>query len=356
MILTFTQQFSLVVFAVVFGSVVNTFILLKAFGNNMIFKMWLRIFPGVSAVLIMIYWFAGTNRASNPFIFAASTLIDFTIILSTFIYTGKYFERNIIQSLDKVKLVADEVSNASGLIAVSGQQLADSSSVQASAVEETSASLEEFAATIKQNAEHMHQANEMAVDSRDTIVDVANKMDAMKKSITDIHQQSAEMAKIIKTINEIAFQTNLLALNAAVEAARAGEVGAGFAVVADEVRSLAMRSAEAARYTAGLIENVQQSVTKGVKVTGDIMENFQKIDMDSEKTVERVAAVTNITIEQSKGIDQITIAVSQMDAVTQRSATNAEELALTAEELSAQATKLENLVTVLAEFVSGKTK
>lgn len=354
MTLTFIQQFVLVAFAVIIGSVLISFILLKAFGKGMVYKMWLRIFPAIALVIILIYGVAGTNIASNPFIFAISSLLDVAIILGFFIYTGKYFERNIIKSLDKVNLAADEVSKASAVIANSGQQLAESSSEQAASIEETSASIEEMVATIKQNADNTNQVNIVATGSRNTIIAAKDKMNSMKESISDINKQSAEMAKIIKTIDEIAFQTNLLALNAAVEAARAGEAGAGFAVVADEVRNLAMRSADAAKYTTGLIGNVQQSVTKGVKETDEIMEVFEKIGSNSGKTVELVSAVTIALTEQTKGIDQISIAVSQMDTVTQRMAANAEESASTAEEMSAQASELKNLVEALAVFVSGQ--
>ncbi len=354
MILTFNQQFILVFAALVFGIVLISFLLLKFFGNGMVYKMWLRIFPAISAVIVMVYFFAGTNLGSNPFIFAVTSLVDVAVMLGFFIYTGKYFERYIINNLDKVRLSADEVTGASAVIADTGQQLAENSSQQAASIEETSASIEEMASSIKQNADYTHQANTVAMSSRNTIVAAKDKMNSMKESISDINKQSAEMAKIIKTIDEIAFQTNLLALNAAVEAARAGEAGAGFAVVADEVRNLAMRSAEAAKYTTGLIGNVQQSVTKGVKETDEIMEVFEKIGNDSEITVKLVAAVTTASAEQAKGVDQINIAVSQMDTVTQKTAVHAEDTASSAEELSAQAVELNKLIESLALFVSGK--
>lgn len=354
MTLTFYQQFSLLLVAIPVGAVTITFVLLKTLGKGMVVKMWIRIFPAIGFTILDIYWLAGKNLGANPFYFLLSTVIVVSVIIGFFIYTGKYFEKNIIKTLEKVKLAADEVSNASAATANSGQQLAESSSEQAASIEETSASLEEMAATIKRSADNTHQVNMVAKDSRNTIVAARDKMNSMKESITNINKQSAEMAKIIKTIDEIAFQTNLLALNAAVEAARAGEAGSGFAVVADEVRNLAMRSAEAAKYTTGLIGNVQKSVNKGVKETDEIMEVFQKIGNGSEKTVELVTAVATASNEQAKGIDQITIAVSEMDTATQNTAANAEESASTAEEMSAQASELKNLVESLTYFVSGK--
>ena len=127
MTLTFNQQFILVSVAVISGAALISFVLLKAFGKGMIYKMWLRIFPAIAAVLIMIYWVAGTNMASNPFIFAVTSLIDVALILGCFIYTGMYFEKNIIKSLENVNLAADEVSSASAVIANSGQHLAENS-------------------------------------------------------------------------------------------------------------------------------------------------------------------------------------------------------------------------------------
>lgn len=354
MTLTFYQQWGLGFITTISGSVFITFVLAKAFGRGMMFKMWLRIIPSMAFVFCSLYWTAGSQLGSNPFALAISFSIDLVVLLGAFIYTGKYFEKNITRSLDNVKLAADEVSKASAVIASSGQQLAEGSSEQAASIEETSASMEEMAATIKQNAVNTNQVNIVATGSSDTIIAAQDKMNSMKESITDINKQSTEMAKIVKTIDEIAFQTNLLALNAAVEAARAGEAGAGFAVVADEVRNLAMRSADAAKYTTGLIGNVQKSVTKGVKETDEIMEVFQKIGRDSEKTVELVAMVTTASAEQAKGVDQINIAISELDIVTQRTAANAEESASTAEELSAQAYELKTLVESLAVFVTGK--
>ncbi len=354
MTLTFNQQFILVSIAVILGAALISFVLLKTFGKGMIYKMWLRIFPAIAAVLIMIYWFAGTNLGSNPFVFAVTSLIDIALILGCFIYTGKYFEKNIIKSLENVNLAADEVSNASAVIANSGQHLAENSTEQASALEETSASLEEMSSMTKHNADNAAQAKALTAEARQIVDKVGDQMNRMVEAIQEVTRSSEETGKIIKTIDEIAFQTNLLALNAAVEAARAGEAGAGFAVVADEVRNLAMRAAEAAKNTSSLIEKTIVTVKNSNELTLQTQEGFKENVEISNKIgllIDEISAASN---EQAQGIGQIGKAVAEMDMVTQKTAAGAEESASTAEELSAQSSDLKSLVESLAVFVSGK--
>ena len=169
-----------------------------------------------------------------------------------------------------------------------------------------------------------------------------------------ISAASTETSKIIKTIDEIAFQTNLLALNAAVEAARAGEAGAGFAVVADEVRNLAMRAAEAAKSTAGLIEETVKKVKDGSGLVEKTGTAFSEVASGSSKVAELVAEIASASKEQAMGIEQVNTAVSEMDRVTQKNAANAEESASAAEELSAQAEHMKSFVGELVALVTGK--
>jgi len=169
----------------------------------------------------------------------------------------------------------------------------------------------------------------------------------------EISDSAAKISRIIKTIEELAFQTNLLALNAAVEAARAGDAGNGFAVVADEVRNLAQRSAQAARDTTALIEGTVDRVHRGTDIAATLDSSFHEIQAEASRVAELVGQITTATQEQASGVDQVNHSVAQMDEVTQRNASNAQESAAAAEELGAQAATLEGIVGELTQLVGG---
>jgi methyl-accepting chemotaxis protein len=246
-----------------------------------------------------------------------------------------------------------QVAAASGQVAAGSQSLAQGASEQAAALEESTSALEEMASMTKKNADTAQQARALATDTQAAAAKGNEAMVKMSAAISDIQKSATETSKILKTIDEIAFQTNLLALNAAVEAARAGEAGKGFAVVAEEVRNLAMRSAEAAKSTATMIEGSVQNARNGVSIVTEVGRTLEEITSASLKVNNLVGELAAAGLEQSQGIGQINTAVSQMDKVTQESAANAEESAAAAEELSSQAEQMQGVVGELIALVGG---
>lgn len=249
---------------------------------------------------------------------------------------------------------ADETAAAAGQVSSSSQSLAEGASQQAASLEETSASLEEMSSLTRRNAETADRVKSLASDARNAGDVGTREMEAMSGAMEGIKASSGEIAKIIKTIDEIAFQTNILALNAAVEAARAGEAGMGFAVVADEVRGLAQRCAQAAKETAVKIEEAVERSARGVDISANVARSLGEIVTKARQVDELASEVATSSREQSQGIDQVSRAMAEMDKVTQATAGNAEESASAAEELNAQAATLRQAVTELQRLVDGK--
>ncbi|MFT3786706.1 MAG: methyl-accepting chemotaxis protein [Tepidisphaeraceae bacterium] len=208
----------------------------------------------------------------------------------------------------------------------------------------------------KRNADTARQAATLAEEARKASTEGNEAMGKMSGAIKQIESSAGETAKIIKTIDEIAFQTNLLALNAAVEAARAGEAGKGFAVVAEEVRNLAMRSAEAARNTSEMIQASVESSRNGAAIAAEVGEVLQRINGSAAKVSSLVGEISTATEEQSRSVEQVSNAIGQMDQVTQQNAATAEESAAASEELAAQAAELQTAVRSLSQLVGVETQ
>lgn len=239
---------------------------------------------------------------------------------------------------------AEQTAAAATEVSCSSQATAQGASEQAASLEETSSSLTEMSSMIRTNADSAQKATELAVEAKSS-ADLGNAaMTRMTSAIHDIQKSSADTAKIIKVIDEIAFQTNLLALNAAVEAARAGEAGKGFAVVAEEVRNLALRSSEAAKNTSALIEGSVNHSRTGVAIAEEVAKTLGTIVSANQKVANLISEISSASAEQAKGVSQVTNAVSQMDQVTQQNAASAEQSASASEEMSAQAQQLRQQV------------
>jgi len=283
---------------------------------------------------------------------AGAILLVGGLLLSYFM--ARSISRPISRAIEGLTDGAEQVASASTQVSSASQTLAEGASEQAAGIEETSSSIEEMSSMTKQNADNAQQANTLMTDTS-RVVDEANRsMSELTGSMKEISQASEETAKIIKTIDEIAFQTNLLALNAAVEAARAGEAGAGFAVVADEVRNLAMRAADAAKNTANLIEGTVKKIKNGSDIVSKTNEAFSKVATGAKKVGELVGEIAAASSEQAQGIDQINKAVSEMDKVVQKNAASAEESASASEEMNAQAETMKGFVGDLAALVGGR--
>jgi methyl-accepting chemotaxis protein len=261
---------------------------------------------------------------------------------------------NLDAALGEVWATAEQVAAASGQIGSGSHALAQGANEQASTLQEVSSSLQELTSRTRQNAGNAQTARSLADEARSSAETGTAGMGRLQDAMSRIKQSSDATAKIVKTIDEIAFQTNLLALNAAVEAARAGDAGRGFAVVAEEVRSLALRSAEAAKNTASLIEEAVQNAEGGVAINAEVLRQLSDINTRISRVGEVMGEIAGASEEQSSGVEQINVAVEQMNAVTQNVAANSQESAATAQQLSAQAEALRHTLEAFAISDAGQ--
>ncbi len=246
---------------------------------------------------------------------------------------------------------SENVASAAVQISASSQALAQGVSEQAASIAETSASSEEITTMTRRTADHSRTAADLMDQTHTVVTDANRTLELMQASMRDINTSSDKIGQIIKVIDGIAFQTNILALNAAVEAARAGDAGMGFAVVADEVRNLAQRSAQAAKDTAGLIEESISKSSEGRNKLDQLSIAIRAITERSDKVKSLINEVRVGSEEQSRGVEQIAKAMTQMEQVTQTSAASAQQAASAGESMSAQAKSMRQVAEDLEQLV-----
>lgn len=247
-------------------------------------------------------------------------------------------------TLGQINQSSYQVSSGADQVSSGAQALSQGATEQASSVQELAATVNEISSQVQMNAVSAKSANEKASAVGREMTESNEQMQHMIQAMNDINVSSAEIGKIIKTIEDIAFQTNILALNAAVEAARAGQAGKGFAVVADEVRNLSSKSSEASKDTVRLIENSMQSVENGTRIAGETQAALLSAVKGAQEVAGIVNTISTACDEQADSIKQVTVGLDQISAVVQTNSATAEESAAASEELSGQAQILKSLV------------
>ncbi|MDR2734933.1 MAG: methyl-accepting chemotaxis protein [Spirochaetota bacterium] len=311
----------------------------------------------------MLEWVEKTRKTASDRTHAEATRIyTLCVIMTAFVSVVSLafcvvFPRSITKVVRQITVLlrkdADHVSAHTKELALSSTTLAAGASAQAASAEEIAASIEEVASMVRQNADNTNEVNHLMEGAKAAVGATQTSMQRSLQANEEISQAAGETAKIIKTIDEIAFQTNLLSLNAAVEAARAGEAGAGFAVVADEVRGLSMRSAEASKRTFELIEQMIAKVREGLGIFKETGANLEEVVTSSARVSQLIADVAAASGEQSKGLSQISTGITEMEKVIQQNAAGAEQSAASTQELHSQAAEIMTSVYMLEEYIFG---
>lgn len=279
------------------------------------------------------------------------------LALTLLLFIARGISNPIVRAAFELSTGADQIANTTRQVTESSQDLARGASEQAASLEEISSSLEEVSSMAMSNAENAATVDTlMSNDAAASFQVINERLGQMGGAMDKTMDASSESMKVIKTIDEIAFQTNLLALNAAVEAARAGEAGRGFAVVAQEVRSLAQRAAEAAKNTHDLISTSKERITQATEFYINIFEAVNTNSDISKRVTQIVSEIAAASREQAQGLQQVNIAVNQVDKVTQSNASHSEQTASAAEEMYSLSERFTKQIENLAELVGSTQK
>lgn len=279
-----------------------------------------------------------------------------TIVISQYIawLVSANIDKSVKSVLEHLSSTAVNLSRLSKELTTTSHKLAEGSREQAASIQQTSSTLEESSSMVHQTTQNTKEAETLAKHAKEYASKGNDEMQIMLDAMEELKRSSAEISKIIKVIDEIAFQTNILSLNAAVEAARAGDAGKGFAVVAEEVRNLAQRSAQAAKDTSGIIEHNIELSEKCLNITGQVSGSLSEINVESTKVNELLEEISTASQEQELGIGQINQAVSQMERVIQANATTAHESATSADQLTVYSATINNIMNELDVLIKGE--
>jgi len=264
--------------------------------------------------------------------------------LSQLLGALRHMNERLLDTVGRVRSSSESIATGSSQIAAGNTDLSQRTEEQAASLEETAASMEELTSTVKQNAENANQGNALAARASDTAARGGEVVSRVVDTMHGISSSSQQVAQIISVIEGIAFQTNILALNAAVEAARAGEQGRGFAVVAGEVRTLAQRSASAAKEIKDLIDESVNRVNSGTALVDEAGRTMSEIVQSVRQVSDLMGEISAASGEQHRGIEQVNVAISQMDEVTQQNAALVEEASAAAQSMASQASTLREVV------------
>ena len=312
---------------------------------------------GIVISFIVIRFFIGrTIKPIKYIVQEASQMAD-----GNFVFSSQFKNRNdeigklshsfdimryrFVEVISDVINASKEIANAASELNKGSLDLAQRTEYQASSLKETASSMEEMASTIKSSAQNSINGNNVMIESRNAVVEGGSVIADTAKMISEVYEASAKIRDITKVIENIAFQTNILALNASVEAARAGEQGRGFAVVASEVRNLAQNSQASAKDITLLIENIYEKINKSAEMARHSQEIFSDIETKILETSKIMSDISHTAVEQESGVDQVNIAVSKMDSITQQNAALVEQATAASKSLLDQANHLEELMT-----------